>query len=254
MLGYRGIYSKDSKQPFRISRSKIDLFVQCPRCFWLETVKGIKRPSTPPFQINKAVDSLLKNEFDQYRKKGEPHPLMLEYKIDAVPYQHPKLNDWRENFVGVEYHDEANNLILFGAVDDLWVDQKSQEVIVVDYKATAKKKEVDLDAPWQIVYKRQMEIYQYLLRKIGLNISNTGYFVYTNGIEDKDGFYDRVEFRTKVISYTGSDDWIDEVIVKLKACLNQTEMPKNSDQCEYCDYVYNRLQLTMAYLKSQSKE
>lgn len=253
MLGYRGIYSKDDKRPYRISRSKIDLFVQCPRCFWLETVKGIKRPSTPPFQINKAVDSLLKNEFDQYREKGEPHPLMIEYKITGVPYQHPKLNDWRENFVGVEYHDEANNLILFGAVDDLWIDSKTEQVIVVDYKATAKKKEVDLDAPWQIVYKRQMEIYQYLLRKIGLKVSDTGYFVYTNGIEDKDGFYDKVEFRTKVISYTGSDAWIDEVIAKLKNCLNQTEMPKNTDACEYCDYVYNRLQLTWAYMQKNKK-
>lgn len=253
MLGYRGIYSKDDKRPFRISRSKIDLFVQCPRCFWLETVKGIKRPSTPPFQINKAVDSLLKNEFDQYREKGEPHPLMIEYKIAGVPYRHPKLNDWRENFVGVEYHDEANNLILFGAVDDLWIDTKTEQVIVVDYKATAKKKEVDLDAPWQIVYKRQMEIYQYLLRKIGLKVSDTGYFVYTNGIEDKDGFYDKVEFRTKVINYTGSDTWIDEVIIKLKDCLNQTEIPKHSDSCEYCDYVYNRLQLTWAYMQKNKK-
>ena len=65
-IGYRGIYNKKTKNPFRISRSKIELFTECQRCFWLETVKGIKRPNTAPFLINAAVDQLLKSEFDIY--------------------------------------------------------------------------------------------------------------------------------------------------------------------------------------------
>ena len=40
--------------------------------------------------------------------------------------------------------------------------------MVVDYKATAKQRDVTLDADWQIAYKRQMEIYQWLLRANGL--------------------------------------------------------------------------------------
>ena len=77
-IGYRGLYRKKAKAPFRISRSKIELFTECPRCFWLETVKGIKRPNTPPFLINSAIDQLLKREFDTYRKKGEQHPWQIE--------------------------------------------------------------------------------------------------------------------------------------------------------------------------------
>lgn len=52
------------------------------------------------------------------------------------------------------------------------------ELIVVDYKATSKTTAVSLDADWQIAYKRQAEIYQWLLRKNDFSVSNIAYFVY----------------------------------------------------------------------------
>src|SRR3990167_2456302 len=94
-------YEPGQTTVFKISRSKIELFMQCPRCFWLDVRLKIKRPSGPPFQINKAIDELLKKEFDNYRLKGEPHPWMSDNQIKAVPMQHEKLDDWRQNFVGV---------------------------------------------------------------------------------------------------------------------------------------------------------
>jgi hypothetical protein len=45
-------------------------------------------------------------------------------------------------------------------------------------------------------YKRQLEVYQWLLRQNGLDVSDTGYFVYTNARIDLDGFNDRLEFKT----------------------------------------------------------
>jgi hypothetical protein len=36
-------------KPMRLSRSKVDLFIQCPKCFWLNVNKKISRPSGPPF-------------------------------------------------------------------------------------------------------------------------------------------------------------------------------------------------------------
>ena len=52
----------------KISRSKIDLFLECPRCFYLDVVKKIKRPPGFPFNLNNAVDMLLKKEFDRHRE------------------------------------------------------------------------------------------------------------------------------------------------------------------------------------------
>lgn len=243
-VGYRGIFDSNSPEPFRISRSKIDLFLNCERCFWLETRKGIKRPPGFPFNINSAIDELLKREFDSYRADKKPHPIMIENElVGVIPFEHEDIEVWRENFTGIQYFDEKLNLVIFGAVDDIWVNEAG-ELIVVDYKSTSKKSEVTLDAPWQIGYKRQMECYQWLLRRIGFEVSDTGYFVYTNGDSDAEGFFDKMDFRTKLISYKGNDSWMDPTLEKLKKCLEAEEMPKFGLDCDYCKYVGERLKLS----------
>jgi CRISPR/Cas system-associated exonuclease Cas4 (RecB family) len=245
-------YKPGQKTAFKVSRSKIDDFLNCPRCFWLDRRLKITKPDTPPFQINKAVDELLKKEFDVYRAKGEPHPLISDNKIAAIPYAHEKLNDWRENFVGVQHLHESTNLLIFGAVDDLWIDNSTGEVIVVDYKATAKKSEVSISAPWQIAYKRQMEVYQWLLRKNGLKVSSVGYFVYCNGRLDLDGFNSRVEFKIKVIPYEGNDSWIEPTILQIKDCLESDEVPQPGAECDYCRYARQRTELTLKSLQNRA--
>jgi len=246
-------YKPGQKQAFKVSRSKIEDFVRCQRCFWLDRRLRITRPDTPPFQINKAVDELLKKEFDSYRIKGQPHPMMVEYNISAIPYAHDSLNQWRTNFTGVQFLHPPTNLLIFGAVDDVWVNDQG-ELIVVDYKATAKKGEVSLDAPWQISYKRQMEVYQWLLRQNGFDVSDTGYFVYTNGRLDLNGFFDKIEFSTKVIGYSGSDKWVEPTIYKIKECLEQSDMPAADPECQYCAYAKERTKLTLAALEQTKRK
>src|SRR5882757_10884244 len=102
-------YRLGQKAPFKVSRSKIELYKQCPRCFWLDVRLKIKRPEGPPFNINKAIDELFKKEFDGYRAKAIPHPLMVQYEVNAIPFAHEKLNDWRETFVGVQTLHEPTN-------------------------------------------------------------------------------------------------------------------------------------------------
>lgn len=244
-------YQLGQKEVYKLSRSRIELFTQCPRCFWLGERLKISRPSSPPFQINKAIDELFKKEFDVYRAKGEPHPLMLDNQIKAIPLTHKDMDKWRHNFTGVTALHESTNFHIFGAVDDIWVDEDGK-LIVVDYKATAKNAEITLDADWQIMYKRQMEIYQWLLRQNGFEVDETGYFVYTNGRMDLDGFNDRVEFRTKVIAYTGNDKWVEPAIIKMKNCL-EGEMPPvgraaMGGECEHCAYARARTELTLKHL------
>jgi CRISPR/Cas system-associated exonuclease Cas4 (RecB family) len=245
-------YKPGQTAPFKVSRSKIELFMQCPRCFWLDTRLKIKRPDSPPFNINKAIDTLFKKEFDRYRAEAKPHPLMVEYKVEAIPYTHKDLDTWRENFVGVFTQHQKTNLHVFGAVDDVWVND-AHELIVVDYKATSKDREVSIDSDWQISYKRQMEVYQWLLRANGFAVSDTGYFVYTNGRVDLDGFNDRVEFKTKVIPYTGNADWVEPTLIRMKQCMDGEMPPVGDDimggECKYCAYARERTKLTLQHLK-----
>lgn len=248
-------YKPGQKTAFKLSRSKIELYMQCQRCFWLDVRLKITRPSSPPFNINKAIDELFKKEFDSYRAKGEPHPLMTDNKVDAIPYAHADLDTWRHNFTGVTTVYEPANLHMFGAVDDIWVNPAG-ELIVVDYKATAKASEVNLDADWQVTYKRQMEVYQWLLRQNGFEVSNTGYFVYANGRMDLEAFNDRVEFKTKVISYSGNDDWVAPTIYKMKACMESDDMPPMGESvmgsdCEFCVYARSRTELTLKHIQKK---
>jgi CRISPR/Cas system-associated exonuclease Cas4 (RecB family) len=249
-------YKLGQKTPFKVSRSKIELYMQCPRCFWLDVRLKIKRPDGPPFNINKAIDELFKKEFDSYRAKGEPHPLMTEYEVQAIPFTHEKLDQWRETFVGVTHVHEPTNLHVFGAVDDVWADGDGS-LIVVDYKATAKDKEVSIDSGWQISYKRQMEVYQWLLRQNGFNVLDTGYFVYTNGRLDLDGFFNRVEFKTKIIPYTGNDSWVEPTLIKMKECMDG-DMPAMGvsimgGPCEFCSYARARTELTVSALQAKKR-
>ncbi len=220
---------------WRLSRSKIDLFVQCPRCFYIDNKLGTARPPGFPFNLNSAVDKLLKKEFDIHRKAKIAHPLMTLYGVDAIPFEHEKMNTWRENFKGVDCFHVPTGFTVSGAVDDVWVNPRG-ELHVVDYKATSKDEEVTLDAEWQKGYKRQMEVYQWLLRQNGFTVSDTGYFVYANGKTDAEAFDGKLEFDIKVIAYTGSADWIEQTLLDIKSCLESEVIPEIGDECDYCPY------------------
>ncbi|MFA6428445.1 MAG: PD-(D/E)XK nuclease family protein [Candidatus Buchananbacteria bacterium] len=235
-LRTKNIYNPKGSEPFRLSRSKIDLYLNCPRCFYLDRRLGVGQPPGFPFSLNSAVDTLLKKEFDAHRAKGQPHPLMKHYKINAIPLAHEKMDEWRDALRGgVTYYHEATNFVVTGAPDDLWVNPDG-ELIVVDYKATAKEGEVSLDAAWQIGYKRQMEVYQWLLRQNNFLVSNRGYFVYVNGQTDRAAFDAKLEFSIKVIPYTGDDSWIEPTLAEIKKTLNSSQLPAAHPDCDYCRY------------------
>jgi hypothetical protein len=224
-----------SSVPFRLSRSKIDLFLNCQRCFYLDRKLGVGQPPGFPFSLNSAVDKLLKKEFDLLREKGEAHPLMKQFGIDAIPFKHEKLDEWRDPFKGITYKIEGTNFIITGGVDDIWVNPKG-ELIIVDYKSTSKDQEVSLDAQWQIGYKRQMEIYQWLFKKNGFKVSDTGYFVYCNGKTSNERFDAKLEFDIKIIPYVGDSGWVEDEIINAYNCLNNSQLPQSSPNCDFCNY------------------
>jgi hypothetical protein len=231
------LFNPSSDKPFALSRSKVALFMECPRCFYLDRRLGIARPAGFPFNLNSAVDALLKKEFDAFRRRGEPHPFMSGAGLNAVPHAHPQLERWRANFTGVRTVHEPSGFELFGAIDDLWRDLGTGELIVADYKATSKAAEVTLDADWQDGYKRQMEFYQWLLRRQGLTVAKRGWFVYCNGRRDLDAFDNRLEFRVKMIPYDGDDAWVEPVLLDIGDTLDAPEPPPPGEDCEYCVFA-----------------
>ena len=78
-------YIKNSHLPFKINRTKIDLFFDCKRCFYLDQKFGIKRPHGTPLVLNNKVVERLKSELDLCRDKKQIHPQVLENNINYIP-------------------------------------------------------------------------------------------------------------------------------------------------------------------------
>ena len=138
---------------------------------------------------------------------------------------------------------EPTNLHIFGAVDDVWVDE-NDKLMVVDYKATAKAEPVTKLGPeggWQDMYRRQMEIYQWLLRKNGLNVSNTAYFVYCTGDKKRSDFNNTLHFETHLIPYLGDDSWVDGTFSRLFELLSKETTPEHNPNCPHCNFAKKQL-------------
>lgn len=234
-MAWSKTYDANSKEPFKLSRTKIENFIKCPRCFYMDRKLGIAQPPGFPFTLNSAVDCLLKKEFDIYRAKQKTHPLMEHYGLKAVPFRDEKMGEWRENFVGVQFLHQPTNFLVFGAVDDIWINE-NQELIVVDYKATSSEEKPTLEAEYRQAYKRQMEIYQWLLRQNGYKVSNTGYFVYANGRKDLVAFDGKLEFNVDLLSYTGDASWVEATLTDIKKCLDSSNIPDYGAECDFCKY------------------
>ena len=222
---------------WRLSRSKIDLFVECPRCFYLDNKLGTKRPGFPSFNLNIAVDELFKKEFNIHRKQGTPHPIMTKYHVDALPFVHKELNNWRDNFVGIEYLHAPTGLVVSGAVDDIWV-RKDGTLIIVDYKATSKTERIEVlgDSPWEQQYTRQLGVYRWLLEQNGFTVDTLGYLVYANASKDEDTFDDKLIFETTLVLCPTDVAWIESTLSNIKSCLDSDTLPPSGEFCEYCPY------------------
>ena len=251
-------YRPNQNETFPLSRTGVELFLRCPRCFYLSTLEeyDISTPSGPMSYLPNAVDEMLKNSHDVYRKKQEPHPYMIDAGIEAIPFQHEHLDDWRKRGKGVRYLDTNTNLELYGLVDDVWQSTQNNDLFVVDYKTTTVKRKSrtvnkqvvlgeelkpDLDekgAPYKYWYKKQVEFYQWLLRKNNFTVSNIAYFLFCSArYKEIHDFSDKMQFRIDIIEHKGNADWVDETIINIKNVLDGDLIPDNNPNCDHCNYA-----------------
>jgi hypothetical protein len=234
-------YVPGQTSPHKMSRSKIEMFIRCPRCFVLDAKLGIKQPPGIPFTLNVAVDNLMKKEFDSHRAAGTVPEILKQNKTELVPFQHPDLNKWRHNFTGVQHTTSDNHFTIYGAVDDLWVDSNGV-IYVVDYKATGRQQAVTElgEGGFYDGYRRQLEIYQWLLRKNGFEVSNTGYWVYVTATQKEDSFNNTLHFESNLVSYEGNSGWIDSKLEEIYLMLNEEVIPGPAEDCDLCKYFDTR--------------
>ena len=248
---HRGTYKPDHPAPYELSRSRIENFVKCEACFYLQQVKGVKFPSIPGFNINEATDVLLKKDFDKCRELGVTHPFLEARGLGhLVPLRHDNFELWTQSLhFGAEgrfntIHEETD-LKVGGCLDDVWQNTKSGKVHIVDYKSTSQKspgREITLDDKWKVAYKRQMDLYIWIMQRIGLQVSSIGYFLYCDGdrfgnqpfLGETDAL---MHFRMSVLPYESNQDWIEPTLYRIRETLDGTAYPRHSPDCEYGQFL-----------------
>lgn len=236
------IYTPGQNSTFKISRSKFSDFLDCPRCFYLDRVKGLQSPSMPGWALNTTVDELLKKEFDFYRSQQKPHPIFKEYNLNFIPFEHEDLDTWRNSLRGgIGYEDEETRIYLHGGVDDLWFDLDTEEVVVADYKAQSSSVPIEKDSYLGSIYhqsyKIQMDIYVYILKQMGYQVSNTAYFMVCNGEKTPDRFDANMQFVVKLVDYQVDTSWVGPKIREMKETLDSKSIPPENPYCENCAYL-----------------
>ncbi len=233
---------KNTRQ--QLSWSKVSLFLQCVRCFYLEQKLGIKRPGMNPdsFAMHNAIDAAMKREFDYYRREQEPHPLMIEHGIKAIPLAYKLLKHWRgensyEQAAGMRYFDSESNLEFFGYVDDVWINN-DRELIMADYKTTARPGYNALNGKgkWGILYKQQLAFYAWLFQQMEYLVHPIGYFVCATTSKTQPFFNDQLKFESTIVPYEIDMDWVEGAITRMRKVLDEDIVPFAADDCEYCKY------------------
>ena len=244
MAKHWGKYQPDNPQPYLLGRGKMEDFIRCEACFWMNRVKGIKFKGMPGFTLNARTDELLKIDFDKHRELQTPHPFMVESDLeDLVPFQHEDFQLWTNALqFGLQTHHKETNLIFGGGLDDIWQDTKTKQLHVVEYKSTATKKTpITLDGVYKVGYKRQVAMYQWILRQKGFDVSDMTYFVYVNGYTKAqegflegmdwfDYFYSKgnMEFEITLIEHIGDDSWVEDTLYRIKECLHSEVCPEHA--------------------------
>lgn len=247
MARHRGQYDPEKTEPYELSRSRVENFVKCPACFYLQQVEGIKFPSIPGFNINEATDILLKRDFDRCRDAQHTHPFLSATGYGhMIPFKHEDFELWTQSLhfgAPGRLHTihEATYLKIGGGLDDVWLNSDTGQLHIVDYKSTSQKspdKVINLNDEWKDAYKRQMDLYVWIMRRKGFDVSDVGFFLYCDG--DRFSDYEflgeeiaSMKFQMSLIPYDVDQSWIEDTLLGIRSCLDSAVRPQHSPKCEF---------------------
>ena len=259
---HRGKFDFGNPNPYELSRTRVETFLKCRACFWLQQLRGVKPPEIPSFTINTTTDILLKRDADTVRGRSTL-PIWDSVGLGhMVPFEHEHLENWANslqfglNDMYFNTVHEETNIKFGGGLDDVFLNTKTGQIHIVDYKSQAQGtrspekyivKPSSLDDPWKIAYKRQMDMYVWVAREKGFNVSNIGYFVYVDAqhknidgmLIDSEPTKAWLQFNASVIPYEADPTWVAPTLIKIKEfLLNQSVCPEHTpkgDNFTGCD-------------------
>ena len=214
--------------PYKFSPSSLSLLKECPRCFWLQFNKGIKRPEGIFPSLPSGMDRILKAHFDTFRDRGELPPELQELNGEVKLFDNKELlEEWRNNRKGIKLEDKEGNLFK-GAVDNIL--KKGNKLIVLDYKTRGFPLKDDTHKHYQ----DQLDIYNLLLRKNSYETEDYSYLLFYH--PDKVNGKGDVVFNTDLIKMKISIKNAEKIFKDALGVL-KGDIPECAEDCKFCKWA-----------------
>jgi len=205
----------------KLSASTLNLFLECPRCFWFHINKGIQRPERPVATITTGLDRVVKEYFNRYRKQGKLPPL-LEGKIPGKLIS--SLPNW------LEFVDRDHNAKLYGYLDEcLEIDNNLYAVL--DHKTRGA-----IPKNTHSAYQVQMDVYTFLLEKNNYPTKRLAYLVYyipKGGGLLHEGF----QFHVHITEVKTEPEKAKDIFYSAVLILKEEKAPRAKEDCPYCNWL-----------------
>ncbi len=211
--------------PYKLSPSSLNLMEECPRCFWLERNSGILRPNGIFPSLPSGMDRVLKAHFDSFRDRKELPPELRG--VGAQLFSNAELLAvWRDYRKGIRFTDDAGNIVR-GAVDDIL--QTGSKLIVLDFKTRGFPVKDDTAGYYQL----QLDMYNFLLRKVGYETEDYAYLLFYMPREVGRG--GEFIFNSELVKMDTSVRNAERAISKAISILTG-KLPDISGECKFCKW------------------
>jgi hypothetical protein len=213
--------TKNNNDAIKLSPTGLNLFLECPKCFWLEKVKGIKRPRGIFPSLPGGMDGILKVYFNEYRD-SDGLPPMLEGKLEG------KLMNPLPKTLFMK--DDELMAVLLGKLDEA-LDFGDGTFAPVDHKTRGYAPKEEMIAAYQM----QMDAYDLLLAKNGFPTRNKAYLLYYHPISGD--LHNKFPFVLTIKEVQTNPERAMQVFRDAINLIRSSEMPQAANTCEYCAWA-----------------
>lgn len=226
-----------------LSPSKLNLFNECPRCFWDAYAAKCPRPRGIFPSLPGGMDRVFKDYADRFR--GTLPPMLDERVRGVLMGDIAKLNQWRNWRTGLTYIDAERQIKLIGALDDCLID--GDIYIPLDWKTKGSQPKDDGSQ----YYQTQLDCYNLMLSASGYRVADEGYlvYIYPELCESsiKTAVQISVDFGVNIYRINCNTGRAKELVVWAAECLRGNR-PDSSVDCEHCAYLRSEDGLTRRIL------
>lgn len=216
-----------------LSASSLNVFKNCPRCFWLEKNRKIKQPDGIKASLPKGMDEMMKNYVNQHVALGNDVPWLDGLK--ATPFKDrariKTFMSW-QTFQRILLID-GQAVKVWGQVDDV-IEYEDGSVSAWDYKTKATEPDISYGEKY---YQGQLDMYHLLLDGQSLKVRTIGILTYGWPVEiNSDG---SMLWGWKNLTLNTDPDRAVAVATAAVRCLSAPE-PESSADCQFCIYAEAR--------------